>query len=175
MSFPMYVPLNDIDHTSKDFLRQQEIIDKYIEKFSKEKNYEIINSCSGSFNIPRMFSYQVNFKNLYNENWCEHKYSDSYIKNYFKYKLCYRKHKNDLIYVKEHTGEFVSSCDTNISSSGYDIDVAICNHCDIAFNLTEINKGLWNVIKKDLHYISCNIENLWFNITMPIYKLRYKI
>jgi hypothetical protein len=174
MAFPMYISLSDIDHMNKEFIRQQKIIEDFVDKYSKEKNFEVVNCTGGTFNIPRMFSYEVNFKNLYNENWYEHRYSDSKIKQYLKYKSCNKKHKEDFVFTKEHVGEFVCSNDIDIKNDGYDIDVVICNNCNIAFNLTDINKGFWNAIKNDLNHILRNINSMWFNITMPIYILMHK-
>lgn len=152
LPFPMYVPLQDDNNTEKDTIRKIEYIQKWIENYAKEKNFEIISSSGGSFDIPNMFSHQVSYKDLYDFRYNNYKCSKYKTIEYLKYKKYFKKYTDTFIYLIENQPLFIINTNNGSVSptSDTEIDIAICNHLNIAFNLNQINKGLWWAIKKDI-------------------------
>jgi hypothetical protein len=176
--YPIYVPLKNYfndDSDDTDANRQREFIDGFVKKTCEKDHCEIVTSLSGTYDIPRMLSYQVNYNDFYNGNYQTHRCSNSRVKEYFKYKSCCKKHKKDLIFTKEHFDNFIISGKSSpTDNKGHDVDVAICNHCNIAFSSTNINKGFLWALKSDISHCLRHVENIWFDITMPIYELMHR-
>jgi hypothetical protein len=148
LPLPKYIQVGK-EYYDENEIKQDQIIDMYVKDYAKKNNCEIITSTESSFNIPKMFSYQVNYKDLYSYHFRDYRCSKWHVVEYLKYKKCLKKHKEDLIYTQENF-QFVTSCSGEYTISNTIYDAVICNHCNITFCLTDINKGFLYAVKTDI-------------------------
>jgi hypothetical protein len=117
---------------------------------NQEYSYDTYFSGATSLIVP----YGISPKDIY-WNCYTNKYSKSWVKNYYKYKKCLKEHKDSLIYFTEHVEDnFYTSAMTEKeledARKGRDELVALCHIDNCTFIISEINKGFWYALKRDL-------------------------
>lgn len=137
---------NEFDNKANQYLQM------WYEQLSKNKEYSYETYISGA--TSQIMPYGVSPKDIYWSCYVN-KYSNSWIKNYLKYRECLKQHKDSLIYFSEHVeNNFYMSSATEEElielNKGRDELVALCHTDNCTFIMSEINKGLLFAIKKDI-------------------------
>lgn len=140
---------NEFDNKANEYLKM------WNDQINKNKDYVCDAYFSGATSL--IVPYGVSPKDIY---WgCyTNKCSKSWLKNYFKYKKCQKVHKDNLIYFTEHIeNNFCTSVMTekelDEARKGRDELVALCHVDNCTFIMSEINRGFWYALKRDLKRI----------------------
>jgi hypothetical protein len=139
--------------------KADEYMELWKEQLSKNIEYSYDTYFSGATSL--IVPYGVSPKDIY-WNCYANKHSKSWIKNYFKYKKCKKEHKDSLIYFTEHVEDnFCTSVMTEKeledTRKGRDELVALCHVNNCTFIMSEINKGFWYALKRDIERIANKI------------------
>lgn len=132
--------------------KANQYLDLFTERISKNKEFFGEAYISGA--TSQIIPYGISRKDIY-WNCYAHIYSHSWTKNYLKYKECVKHHKDSMIYFTEHVEHFFCTSrmteeEIEESRKGHDELVALCHADNCTFIMSEINKGLWCSIKKDV-------------------------
>ncbi len=158
-TFNIGVPVSDKNQDELDEFDDKAV--QYLDLWKElvNKNNECVCEAYISGSTSEIVPYGISPKDIY-WNCYANKYSRSWIKNYLKYKKCVKNHRESIIYFTEHVEDsFYTSSMTEKEiaelKKGRDELVALCHMgcCNCTFIMSEINKGLWCALKKDLKRI----------------------